>query len=165
MKLLVATAALVLQTGVAAQIQASLNASSELAVNGGDTELVLRIEVSEDSELDATVLRGTHLKVSQNNKTIKTIGKRVRGKEHIVAGTTIERVIRVPISLPGDGMEVREVTLTWTGLKDATTTLRVAPAPEKIPSANSTQSGRVKSVTRVAIAVSVIESAVLPRAT
>ena len=117
----------------AAAIECSLTPTSKVIATGDDAELVLRIKVLVDTELDPAVLSGVHLTRKIGDASPITIGGPEKGSIRAGAGALIERTLKVNLQAaapPGGGLT--HVTVTWPGLPGASAALEVAPEQKSV---------------------------------
>ncbi len=116
-----------------APIEASLTPVSRVVVAGTEAELVLRIKVLANAELDPAVLNGLHVTRKIGDGETITIGGPGTGTIRAGPGAVIERTCKVDLKVPADpGGGLAHVTVAWPGLPGATAALEVAPEQSSI---------------------------------
>ena len=110
--------------------EVTLSAKIDTVLSGQDLQLILKVLVHKDMDMDATVLAGYDLETKINGKDGPKIANRVRGKVKLAAGTKIERTIKIPFKQvfpKGEPTGMSRVTFAWPKFIGAGATLTLAP--------------------------------------
>lgn len=117
-------------------VRTTLVADPALVRGGQDVKLRLTVDVDQDGELPAGLLTGVMLDVKVDDKPGAAIRDGAKGdKVAVVAGTHIERTLRLPIGrlLPaGDTDRTVHLALQWPGFNGANCVVKIAPDLSKI---------------------------------
>jgi peptidyl-prolyl cis-trans isomerase B (cyclophilin B) len=140
LRILTAVFGAVLTLGVSAQeipgVRATLSTPRSIVAAGGNVDLRLLLEVTQDAEVPGDLLSGASLDVRIDDKAGPHVEEKGKGGTvHLVAGTRIERTLSMPASRfapNADGSGFAVIAVSWAGLAGANCVFKIAPDSSKI---------------------------------